>query len=272
MITTDFFKFLDFWFYTVGVNVIPADTRNKRVSQAWTIEQNSAMTIEEYEEMKKAGDFIRGAAIITGKVWRGNNVGLYLNGIDADNLKAIEEICSYNGKTLTVEELAQSTLLEQHPDNRAKLHLYVYSRHPFKNKGSDAGKSWFNKDTMPAIEVKGTKCLMFCTPSMHEGGHRYQFIKQRIPSISDNFEQMISDILSKYDIEYLSGGDNRVRDAQQNREQSKVVNEGSRHNELLREMNARLHEFLRSRPLQDIKQMCIKHNNLYCRPPLNFRV
>jgi bifunctional DNA primase/polymerase-like protein len=180
MITSDYFKFLDFWFYTVGVNVRPADTRNKRVSQAWSTEQNSAMTSEEYEEMKKAGDFIRGTAIVTGKVWRGNNVGLFLNGIDFDNLKAIQEICSYNGKTSTVEELAESTLLEQHSDDNTKLHLYVYSRHPFKNKGSDAGKAWFDKDTMPAIEVKGTKSLMFCTPSMHEGGHRYQFIKQTI--------------------------------------------------------------------------------------------
>jgi hypothetical protein len=44
----------------------------------------------------------------------------------------------------------------------------VYSKYPFKNKTSDAGKSWFNKETTPAIEVKGTKCLMFCTPSMHK--------------------------------------------------------------------------------------------------------
>jgi hypothetical protein len=37
------------------------------------------MTAEEYEEMKN-GDFIRGAVVITCKVWRSDHVGLYLNG------------------------------------------------------------------------------------------------------------------------------------------------------------------------------------------------
>src|SRR5437016_10087119 len=121
------------------------------------------MSLEEYEELKKAGAFIRGAAVITGKVWRGNYVGYYLNGIDFDNSKAIEEICSYNGKSITLQELAESTLIEQHLDDPRKLHLYCYSRRLFKNKTSDAGKAWFNKDAMPAIEVKGSKSLMFCT-------------------------------------------------------------------------------------------------------------
>ena len=69
------------------------------------------MSSDEYEELKKNGAFIRGAAVITGKVWRGNDVGYWFNGIDSDNLKATEEICSCNGKKLTVEELAQSTLV-----------------------------------------------------------------------------------------------------------------------------------------------------------------
>jgi|GEM_PF-1717052 len=268
MITSEYFKFLDFWFYDVGVNVIPADTRNKRVSENWKIKQEAPMSSDEYEELKKNGAFIRGAAVITGKVWRGNDVGYWFNGIDSDNLKATEEICSCNGKKLTVQELAQSTLLEQHPDDTTKLHLYCYSRHPFKNKTSDAGKAWFNKDTMPAIEVKGTKSLMFCTPSMNKGGHRYQFLNQRIPVVWDDLEQAIDDILSKYDIQYLSKDDKRVKDAQRKSGSSKIVNEGSRHMEVLREMNARLHDFIKTKPLEEIKEMCVKYNNLYCRPPL----
>jgi hypothetical protein len=67
---------------------------------------------------------------------------------------------------------------------------------------------------MPAIEVKGTKSLMFCTPSMNKGGHRYQFLNQRIPVVWDDLEQAIDDILSKYDIQYLSKDDKRVKDAQ----------------------------------------------------------
>jgi hypothetical protein len=33
-------------------------------------------------------------------------------------------------------------------------------------------------------------------------------------------------------------------------------------------MNARLHDFIKTKPLKEIKQMCVKYNNLYCRPPL----
>lgn len=268
MITSGFFKWLDFWFYEVGVNLCPADTRNKRVSENWKVKQDSPMSSEQYEELKKTGSFIRGAAVITGKVWRGNNTGYYLNGIDCDNLKAMHEICNYNGKKITLQQLSESTLVEQHSDDPEKLHLYFYSKHPFKNKSSDVGKAWFNKEAMPAIEVKGIKSLMFCTPSMHKGGHRYEFLSQRTPALSDNLEQVIHEILSRYDIPYLDKDDNRVRETQRKSDESKIVYEGSRHNELLHEMNARLHEFIRTKSIEEIKSLCIKYNNLYCSPPL----
>jgi hypothetical protein len=178
VITSEHFEQLDFWFYTVGVNVCPCNTRDKRTSNNWKAKQDTAMSPEEYEESKKAGEFIKGAAVVTGKVWRGDYVGYYLNGIDLDNHKAIDEICYHlNGPDTTVDGLAEKTLLECHMDDKNRVHLYMYSKHPFKNKSSDSGKTWFNKDTMPAIEVKGSKSLMFCTPSMHNNGHRYQFLK-----------------------------------------------------------------------------------------------
>jgi DNA replicative helicase MCM subunit Mcm2 (Cdc46/Mcm family) len=270
MITPDHFPVLDFWFYTIGVNVWPADTRNKSLSNSWKARQSEDMSSEEFEAMKQEGAYVRGAAVITGKVWRGDYVGYYLNGIDLDNQKALDEICySFkDGTPITPDQLAEQTLVEQHSNDPAKLHLYVYSKHPFKNKTSDAGKAWFNKQTMPAIEVKGTKSLMFCTPSMHKSGHRYQFLKQNVPGISDNLEGIIHDVLSKYDIEYLSRSDKGTRDRQRTNDESKTVNEGSRHTELLREMNAKLHEHIRMKSLEEIKPMCTAYNNLYCRPPL----
>lgn len=168
MITSEYFHLLDFWFYTVGVNVCPADTKNKRVSESWKSIQNSAMSLEEFEDLKKSGAFIRGTAVVAGRVWRGDYLGYYLNGIDLDNKKAIEEVCNasiHDGKAVTLQELAASTLLEQHPDGSTKLHVYVYSKHPFKNKTSDAGRSWFNRETMPSIEgdirgiAKGTEYI-----------------------------------------------------------------------------------------------------------------
>ncbi len=110
---------------------------------------------------------------------------------------------------------------------------------------------------------------MFCTPSMHKGGYRYQFLNQRSPGLSENIEQVINDILSKHDIEYLSKGDLAARGMQKRNDEAKTINEGSRHVELLRELNLRLHEFIRLKPLEEIKQICIKFNNLYCKPPLD---
>ena len=88
---------------------------------------------------------------------------------------------------------------------------------------------------------------------MHKGGHRYQFLNQRVPGLSENLEQIINDILSKYDIEYLSKSDLRNRGIQEKNDAAKIINEGSRHSELLREMNARLHEFIRTKSLEEIK-------------------
>ena len=76
---------------------------------------------------------------------------------------------------------------------------------------------------------------------------------------------------SKYDIEYLSKSDLRNRGIQEKTDAAKIINEGSRHSELLREMNARLHEFIRTKSLEEIEKMSIKFNNLYCRPPLEIQ-
>ncbi len=52
-------------------------------------------------------------AVILGKVWHNNQKpGLNLNGIDLDNSKAIEEVCKYDGKAISIKELSQWTLVE----------------------------------------------------------------------------------------------------------------------------------------------------------------
>ena len=82
MITQEYLGFLDFWFYVVGVNVSPADIRNRRISDNWKARQSEPMSPDEFEAMKKEGAYIRGGAVVTGKVWRGNYVRYYLNGVD----------------------------------------------------------------------------------------------------------------------------------------------------------------------------------------------
>ena len=50
-------------------------------------------------------------AIILGEVWFGPHKGEYLIFIDCDNLKAIEEFCTRNGKTVSITEIAQKMIV-----------------------------------------------------------------------------------------------------------------------------------------------------------------
>src|ERR687883_448497 len=99
----------------------------------WEKYQNEAISEEQHNGWKSSGAFNEGIAVITGKIWHSSKkkLGLYLNVIDADNLKAIEEICSYKGKNISIKELANWTLVEQHIDDTNRAHIYVYSHKPF---------------------------------------------------------------------------------------------------------------------------------------------
>ena len=277
LITSEHYSVLDFWFYQVGVNVVPVDSRSKSTTKRWAAEQNEAMMPEVYEQMKKDGDYIQGAAVVTGKVWRGPNTGYYLAGIDFDNKIAIDaflqesKIGPEEKEVPTVEELSKYILLERHKDTSEKLHAYVYGKHPFKNKASDRGRPWFNEERMPAIEVKGTKSLMFCSPSMHAGGHRYEFVNSEekiLPPVADQLENVINKILKAHDIEYLDKNDKKTRQMLDKLDEKKEVGVGSRHNSLLTKMNGMLHDLIRIKPVEQIKQKCIEYNNLYCKPSL----
>jgi hypothetical protein len=108
---------------------------------------------------------------MAGKGWFNNQTNsLYLNAIDLDNQLAIEEICNYNGKRLSIEDLAKWTLVEQHMDDRSRLRLYVLSEKPFPQIKTDSSPI--------AIEVKseGHHGYHYCTNSVHMNGHRYQIL------------------------------------------------------------------------------------------------
>ena len=127
----DFNYWADFWRYTVGVNVIPAITEIKKFHKdlGWKQWQNSPIPEEQHEQWKAQDMFSKGLAVMAGKVWhREDKKDLYLNLIDCDNQKAIDEIiCTINGSQLNLEEAAQYTIVEQHPGNPNKAHGYVYS-------------------------------------------------------------------------------------------------------------------------------------------------
>ncbi|MFL6328915.1 MAG: hypothetical protein ACJ71I_15720, partial [Nitrososphaeraceae archaeon] len=70
-------------------------------------------------QWKQQGTFSQGIAIILGRVWhREDKRDQYFTFLDADKHKAIDELSSRNGKTITLQEMAHKKfLIEQHKDN-----------------------------------------------------------------------------------------------------------------------------------------------------------
>ena len=101
-------KWADFWHFHIGLNVIPADTKNKQTNEIWSQWQDKPIPEELHEQRKKNGDYNKGIALIPGKIWKGEFEGKYLVAIDLDNKKAIKEFCRGG-----LDELKQRTLVEQ---------------------------------------------------------------------------------------------------------------------------------------------------------------
>jgi hypothetical protein len=82
----------DTWFYDVGVNVIPADTKNKKINVSWKGYQDKPIPKEVHESRKKAGYYSNGIAIILGEVFHGPYQGNFLVGIDIDKKNRTDRI------------------------------------------------------------------------------------------------------------------------------------------------------------------------------------
>ena len=131
-------QWADFWRYDKGLNVFPADTKNKKTYEAWGKWQNEPISDKQHEEWKKNDSFANGMALIVGKVMHRPDLEDYhLCFIDLDNQKAIEEICRIFG-VRDIDELAQKTIVERHLDNKSKAHVYYYTKYILKKKSSDA--------------------------------------------------------------------------------------------------------------------------------------
>src|SRR5438445_716597 len=105
----DYNRWADYWRYNVGSNVFPSDTKNKETWFRWKDYQDKPIPEEQHNRWKAENAFANGMAVMAGKCWFGSNAGLFLNQIDADNLVAIHEICTRDGKRISVEDLARWT-------------------------------------------------------------------------------------------------------------------------------------------------------------------
>ncbi|HZC20565.1 MAG TPA: bifunctional DNA primase/polymerase [Nitrososphaeraceae archaeon] len=156
----DYNGWADFWHYKIGVNVIPADTKNKKPIVEWAQYQDNPISEWQHEKWKSENAFSRGIAVIAGKVWhRQDKKDYHLIELDADKKEAITEICTRDGRTISLQDMAQRTLVEQHADCLDRAHFYFYSPIPFPKKSADS---------VLGLEVKGSgdHGLMFCSPSM----------------------------------------------------------------------------------------------------------
>jgi len=275
----------DFWYNKIGVNVIPADSKNKLTYTKWSQWQNTPISLEQFEQWKKEEKFDSGIAIILGKIWRGNYKGKYLVGIDCDNQKAIDECCTIgHEKKITIEQLANQTIVEQHRDQPNKAHIYILSTKLVKKKSSDKvntdNSEKINGNDIPAIEVKGSgeHGIMCCWPSIHKNGFPYEIIGTKTPVLMDDIEEQIDKILQKYGIPYLDKSNEKTTyeadsDLIPIKELFKpdfVICEGhNRHEAILRAMESLIKRNKEILDLSIIKKLAYEWNQQHCKPPLD---
>ena len=263
----------DYWFYEIGVNVIPANTKDKNTFESWTNWKDQSIPVEVHESRKKSSHYNNGIAIITGKIWRGPYADKYLVAIDLDNKKAISEFCRDG-----LDDLKQQTLVEQN-SNPDKMHVYFIVDREIPNKSSDKTNvdtfAKINANEIPALEVKSnSKGIMFCAASPHKNGSNYRIIGTLTPKIFDAqfVEDRIGGICDKYGIPYGSNnGANGYQIPISDLWKTKsIIFEGhNRHLELLKIMSSELQRNREMKPLEDIKQIVQFWNQKHCKPPLD---
>ncbi len=274
----------DFWFYDTGVNVFPANTKDKNTFESWTEWQNKPIPDQVHESRKKSGYYNNGIAIIPGPIWRGPYKGKYLVAIDLDNKKAIDEFVGSG-----LEELKQQTLVEQHADPN-KMHIYFIVEREIPNKASDkvdiskAEKIKVNE--IPALEVKSnSKGIMFCSTSPHADGSNYQIIGTRKPQVfnAQDVEDRIGGICDKYGILYGLNSNNGNNNDNNNGNnigpsiqelftpKTKILKGHNRHLGILRVMDSLLVKNMSFLSLEQIKKLVYERNQELCVPPLDDR-
>ena len=197
-------EWADFWRYEIGVNIIPADTRNKTTYLSWKEYQEKPVPEDLHNHWKETKEFDRGMAVIVGKVFHNKErSNLYLFCIDCDNQKAIDVAAPSR------EEIINDTLCEFHDDQPHKMHIYGYSSYPIPKKSSDSVHKEFvskiDANEIPALEVKGSgkHGIMFCAPSIHKNGSFYHTGPCLKPKLMNGIEKKIDKICKRFGIQYL---------------------------------------------------------------------
>ena len=275
-------EWADFWRDDIGMNVIPAISRDKKPIVFWKEFQTKPIPQEIHNQWKNQGLFENGMALIMGKIWhRSDRSDYYLACIDIDNQKAIQELFTRNGKQLlSTDEFATKTIVEQHKDNPNRLHFYVYTvgKH-LRNKSSDIGHLAEDVDpeSIPCFEVKATSGLLsFPCPGIHKDGYPIEILGTREPVVLadsitiDDMQQHLDLICSRFNLG-VGGDHDRVPISELFKEDTVIYEGHNRHEAILRVMESLLRRNAGILSSEQIEQLSKDWNSKHCSPPLDER-
>ncbi|ALI36859.1 hypothetical protein NMY3_02669 [Candidatus Nitrosocosmicus oleophilus] len=268
----------DYWYHEIGVNVIPANTMKKETFFRWSQFQETSIPTDLFDGLKENYNFKDGMAIIAGEIWRGKYKDKYLACIDFDNKKGIEEFLESFPEAHSLDDLAKMTIVEQHPDNPEKAHVYFIVEKPLsKRSGLHTSTKNTEAGEIPAIEVKsiGQHGIMYCTPSQHKNGSYYQIVGTNVPNVltsveSEKLELLLNQIYIKYG---HPGGDkksseNHVSITELFKKDFKIYEGSNRHEALLRMMESLIQRNSGIVSDEIIKGWINGLNIQHCDPPL----
>ena len=277
---TNLISYIDFWFYIIGVNIIPIRFRSKQPIVSWEQWQNEAIPEELYEKWKNGGLFDNGYAIITGKILRGDYKDKYLVCIDIDNKKGLDEFLSCFSQTETIDELSKKTFIVQHLDAQAeKAHFYYICDKAITKKcgiSSTVRKDEAMGAVTPSIEVKSDSSTIMVGPgSTHKNGYPYESIGTKNIEILDEektskLEETINQIYNKYSDKINHHGKTSLPSIKQMDEDDYVVYEGNnRHLNLLRKIDSWYSKSDKTLTFDELYSRANKYSEKHFDPPLS---
>jgi putative DNA primase/helicase len=285
VVSTNFFNaFADYWRYYIGVNVIPAVGKPKVPIKGcfWRNYQDTPISEEQHNQWKKDNAFRDGMAVIAGKVYhRKDLVDYYFAAVNADNQLAICELLTRKGNTLSVEQIAQKTIVDQHND-KDRLHFYMYTVGvQLRDKASDKGKLGLSAaDSMsklPAFEVKASSnFLIFPAPCPHKTSGRRSIIGTYTPITlgqleAAEFQGHIDGICKKYGLDTGNGNgnSNKIPIHDLFKDDFAVYKGHNRHLELMRAMESLMRRNVGILTKEQIWNLSQQWNQIHCEPPLD---
>lgn len=288
-IVNDDNKWLDYWYYEIGTNPIPVVSRYKSGKKGfeWKEWQLRSLPEDLFVKWKNEGAYSDGVGITVGTVWRGDHVGKNLIFIDCDNSMALDEIISSFGDQTTLKDFAARFIVEQHLDNPHKAHVYFYSEIQFPKKSSDILEKEMARQKegvgVPLFEIKGrgSHGIAYCTPSLHQDGHRYEIIGTLTPIVLDQFTsegmlERLDEICKKHGLHYrntgeedANGSSNKIPMESLFEEDFQIYKGSNRHEALLRIMESLILRNRRILKPEIIKEIAENWNRKQCVPPLD---